>query len=95
MSDISASAEKNADIMIENARLEAENILTEQKQRLAQLQQKEKLLKDRVISSRMRFQYLLESELKSLKILDTDILGETVIDEFDEFLNSLDEEEKK
>ena len=91
MADISASAEKKAQMLIENAQTEAEGIISSTKENLARLQQQEKILKDRVVSSRMRFQYLLESELKSLKILDTDILGEKVVDEFDEFLNSLEE----
>ncbi len=93
MADISASAEKKAQMLIENAQTEAEGIISSTKENLARLQQQEKILKDRVVSSRMRFQYLLESELKSLKILDTDILGEKVVDEFDEFLNSLEEED--
>ena len=91
MSDISASAEKKAQLLIDNAQIKADEIISSTKQDLAQLKQQEKLLKDRVVSARMRFQYLLESELKSLKILDTDILGEKVVDEFDEFLNSLEE----
>ena len=94
MADISASTEKKAEILLENAQMKAEEIISSTKNDLAKLQQQEKLLKDRVISARMRFQYLLESELKSLKILDTDILGETVTVEFDEFLNSIDEGEK-
>ena len=93
MADISASAEKKAQMLIDNAQTEAEGIISSTKENLARLQQQEKILKDRVVSSRMRFQYLLESELKSLKILDTDILGEKVVDEFDEFLNSLEEED--
>lgn len=91
MSDISAAAEKKAQLLVDNAQIKADEIISSTKQDLAQLKQQEKLLKDRVISARMRFQYLLESELKSLKILDTDILGEKVVDEFDEFLNSLEE----
>jgi cell division initiation protein len=91
MSDISASAEKKAQLLVENAQIKADEIISSTKQDLAKLKQQEKLLKDRVISARMRFQYLLESELKSLKILDTDVLGEKVVDEFDEFLNSIDE----
>ena len=91
MSDISAAAEKKAQLLVDNAQIKADEIISSTKQDLAQLKQQEKLLKDRVISARMRFQYLLGSELKSLKILDTDILGEKVVDEFDEFLNSLEE----
>ncbi len=91
MADISAAAEKKAAMLVENAQIKAEEIISSTKENLSKLQQQEKLLKDRVISSRMRFQYLLESELKSLKILDTDILGEKVSDEFDDFLNSIDE----
>ena len=92
MADISESAEKKAQLLVENAQIKADEIISSTKQDLAQLKQQEKLLKDRVVSARMRFQYLLESELKSLKILDTDILGEKVVDEFDEFLNSLEKE---
>ena len=92
MSDISASAEKKAEMLVENAKIEAEQIISSTKDNLARLQQQEKIIKDRVVSARMRFQYLLESELKSLNILDTDILGEKVVDEFDEFLESLENE---
>ena len=92
MTDITESANKKAEMLIENAKIEAEGIISSTKDDLSKLQQQEKLLKDRVVSARMRFQYLLESELKSLKILDTDILGEKVSDEFEDFLNSLEED---
>jgi len=95
MTEISESAEKKAEMLIENAKLEAEEIVKTTKQDLARLEQQEKMLKDRVISARMRFQYLLETELKSLKMLDIDVLGEKVNDEFDDFLESIDEGDKK
>jgi cell division initiation protein len=94
MSDISESANKKAEITISSAEAEAEEILRDARKELDGLKQQEKIMKDRVISARMRFQYLLESEMKTLKMLDLDVLGEKVSDEFDDFINSLEAEGK-
>ena len=63
MNDISASAEKRADILIRNAEIDAAAIVRQAKDNLVNLQAEEKMLNERITSLKTRFRALLEGEL--------------------------------
>lgn len=63
MSDIAASAEKRADILIRNAEIDAAAIVRQAKDNLVNLQAEEKMLNERISSLKTRFRALLEGEL--------------------------------
>ena len=63
MSDISASAEKRADILIKNAELDAELKKKQAEEAANRLKDEEDNLRDIVSSARLRFKNLLENEL--------------------------------
>ncbi len=77
MSDISASAEKRADILIKNAELDAELKTRAASETVERLQQEEKLLTDRVSSMKSRLRSVLQSELDRLDLLGDDFFGGT------------------
>lgn len=63
MSDISASAEKRADILIRNAEIDAAAIVRQAKDTVVNLQAEEKMLNERISNLKTRFKALLEGEL--------------------------------
>ena len=63
MSDISASAEKRADIMIKNAELDAELKKKQAEDAVNRLKDEEDSLRSIVTSAKLRFRNLLEAEL--------------------------------
>ena len=67
MSDISASAEKRAEIILKNARLDAEVIQREAKDSIEKLTDEGKELKNKVARYRERYRQLLEDELGQLE----------------------------
>lgn len=93
MSDISASSEKKAELIVQNARIEAENIISNAKSNVESYQQLEKQLKIRIDALRSRFKFQLESELKSIDSLDINIMGERIADDFEEMMGSLEQEQ--
>ena len=63
MSDISASSEKRAEILLKNAELDAELITREAKENVERLKEEAASLENKVSSFRMRYRSLLETEL--------------------------------
>jgi len=63
MNDLSASAEKRADILIRNAEIDAASMIRQAKANLVNLQAEEKMLLERVTTLKKNFKTLLESEL--------------------------------
>ena len=64
MSDISASAEKRADILIKNAEIDAAAIVREAQDKLKSLKAEEAQITERVSAYKSRFKSMLEAELK-------------------------------
>jgi len=97
MKDISASAEKRADILIRNAEIDAAAIVRQAKDNLINLQAEEKMLNERVGAFKSRFKSLLESELTHFNELSAasktieNAKMEQAKEEFDSILNSVED----
>lgn len=63
MTDISAGAEKRADIIIRNAEIDAAAMVRQAKNNLVNLQAEEKMLSERMLNFRSRFKAMLKAEL--------------------------------
>ena len=75
MADISASAEKRADILLKNAQLDAELKARQAEESVERLREEEANLSRRVASIRSRFKTILESELERFDDLTEEIFG--------------------
>ena len=75
MADISASAEKRADILLKNAQLDAELKSRQAEESVERLREEEANLSRRVASIRSRFKTILESELERFDDLTEEIFG--------------------
>ena len=75
MSDISASAEKRADILLKNAQLDAELKQRQALESVERLKQEENELMQRVSVAKARFKSYLESELERFNGLSEEIFG--------------------
>ena len=64
MSDISASAEKRADILLKNAELDAQLLQKEAKDNADRIAEESEAMKNRFIDFRSRYKKLLQSELQ-------------------------------
>jgi len=76
LNDISASAEKRANMIIQNAELEAQGKLGRIEDDLRNLQAKKNQLESDVYSLKIRLKNTLESELERIELMDKDVLGE-------------------
>ncbi len=76
MNDISASAEKRAQILLKNAELEAESITREAKESVERYREEAAGLKNRVGVFKTRFRTMLESELERFDTLSVELFGE-------------------
>ncbi|MBO5667135.1 MAG: DivIVA domain-containing protein [Firmicutes bacterium] len=76
MSDISASSEKRAEILLKNAELDAELITREAKENVERLKEEAMSLENKVSSFRMRYRSLLETELDKLDSLTQELFGD-------------------
>ncbi|MBR0140481.1 MAG: DivIVA domain-containing protein [Firmicutes bacterium] len=75
MSDISASAEKRAEILIKNAELDAEIKERQAMDAVQRLKEEEQSLSERVNLIRTRFKSLLEAELARFDSLSDELFG--------------------
>ena len=82
MSDISASAEKRADAIIQNARAEANRIMTDAKDSAGAMQVRQDTLRKRINSYQTKYKELLMSELAKLRTEEDDLFGELKEDFF-------------
>ena len=88
MADISASAERRAELMMRDAELEAENMLLDAKVTVRQLSDEHVILSNKVQRLRANFKKMLEAELQSL---DDDVYG--LLDDLDRSdVSSIDKE---
>lgn len=76
MSDISASAEKRASILLKNATLDAELIQREARDSVERLKEEGASLQNRVSAFRTRYRSLLESELDKFDTLAAELFSD-------------------
>ena len=84
MSDISASAEKRADILLKNAELDAQLLQKEAKDNADRIAEESEAMKNRFIDFRSRYKKLLQSELERFESLSGEMFPELGIDDFDD-----------
>ncbi|MBQ0078751.1 MAG: DivIVA domain-containing protein [Eubacterium sp.] len=84
MADISASADKRADILLKNAELDAQLIKKEAQETAARLNEESEVLKARFIDFRTRYKKLLQQELQRFESLSGDLFPELGVDDFDD-----------
>ena len=83
MADISASAEKRADILLKNAELDAELMKKEARETAEDIARESEAIRTRFISFRTRYKQLLESELQKFDSLSMEIFPELGQDNYD------------
>ncbi|MCR5481658.1 MAG: DivIVA domain-containing protein [Clostridia bacterium] len=76
MGDISASAEKRAEILLKNAELDAELIQREARESVERLNEESVLLRNRFTAFQSKFKTLLESELEKFDTLSMEIFSQ-------------------
>ena len=76
MGDISASAEKRAEILLKNAELDAQLIQREAKEEADRLAEENVQLRSRFIEFRSKYKTLLESELEKFDTLSEELFRE-------------------
>lgn len=84
MADISASADKRADILLKNAELDAQLIKKEAQETAIRLNEESEALKARFIDFRTRYKKLLQQELQRFESLSGDLFPELGVDDFDD-----------
>ena len=75
MNDISASAEKRADIIVKNAELDADQMIKNARESVEKLKDEEKSLAQRVGSLKHRLKNILQTELDRFDSIDQDLFG--------------------
>lgn len=88
MADISASAEKRADILLKNAELDAQLMQKEARDMADRITEESAAMKSRFIDFRTRYKKLLESELQRFESLSGEIFPELGVDDFDDLPNT-------
>ena len=81
MGDISASAEKRAEILLKNAELDAQLIQREAKESVERLTEEMISMKNRLNIFRTRYRSLLESELEKFDNLSAELFADKVIED--------------
>ena len=89
MSDISASAEKRAEVLLKNAELDADLIRREARETSDRFMDESKSIRTRVSALREKYKNLLEAELERFDMLSADIFTEA-----DDIVKSLPEEKE-
>ena len=89
MSEISASAEKRAEVLLKNAELDADLIRREARETSERFMDESKSIRTRVSALRETYKNLLEAELERFDMLSADIFTEA-----DDIVKSLPEEKE-
>ncbi|MFQ7102877.1 MAG: DivIVA domain-containing protein [Anaerovoracaceae bacterium] len=84
MADISASAEKRADILLKNAELDAQLMQKNAKDAADRIAEESQAMKNRFVDFRNRYKKLLESELQRFESISGEMFPELGIDDFDD-----------
>ncbi|GAB1476678.1 DivIVA domain-containing protein [Bacillota bacterium] len=88
MGDISASAEKRAEILVKNAELDADRITREAREAAERLHDENTNLRNRLNVFRTRYKTLLESELEKFDTLSAELFADRDIDDLKNILES-------
>ncbi|MDO4393384.1 MAG: DivIVA domain-containing protein [Bacillota bacterium] len=91
MSEISASADKRADILLKNAELDAQLITKEAQENADRINEASQALKSRFVDFRTRYKKLLQSELQRFESLSGELFPELGVDDFDDLPDASDE----
>ena len=81
MGDISASAEKRAEILLKNAELDAEIIVREARESVERLNEETTILKNRFMMFQSKYRSLLEMELERFDTFSAEIFNEFGVDD--------------
>ena len=81
MADISASAERRAELMMRDAELEAENMLADAKMSIKKITDEHQMLSNKVKRLRANFRRMLENELAKLDEDEFDVIKELAEEE--------------
>jgi len=92
MGDISASAERRAEILLKNAELDADRITREARESAERLHEENANLRNRLNVFRTRYKTLLESELEKFDILSAELFEDK---DMDDLKNILEERTNK
>lgn len=87
MGDISASAEKRAEIVVKNAELDADRIIREAREAAERLHDENNDLRNSLIMFRTRYKTLLESELEKFDLLSAEIFKKEEVEELKGIVN--------
>lgn len=90
MADISASADKRADILLKNAELDAQLITKEAQENADRINEASQALKSRFIDFRTRYKKMLQSELQRFETLSGELFPELGVDDFDDLPDAAD-----
>ncbi|MDO4869968.1 MAG: DivIVA domain-containing protein [Bacillota bacterium] len=88
MADISASADKRAEVLLKNAELDAELMRKSAREDAEALAKESIAMKERFINFRNNYKRLLESELQRFESLSGELLPELGVDDFDDLPQS-------
>ena len=86
MGDISASAERRAEILLKNAELDADRIVREAKESSERLHDENTGLRNRLNVFRTRYRTLLESELEKFDTLSSELFADKEMDDLKSIL---------
>ena len=95
MGDISASAEKRAEILLKNAELDAELIQREARENVERLTEENATLKRRFAEFRTRYKSLLESELERFETMSSEIYTQYGMDDLKDIASPETKEKKE
>lgn len=84
MSDISASAEKRAQILMKNAEMEAQTMIRTAKEAVARMNEENAQIKNKLTGFRKKYKEMLERELKQFEDSAADLYEELSIDDLSE-----------
>lgn len=88
MGDISASAEKRAEILLKNAELDADRITREAREYAERLHKENENLRNRFNAFRTKYKALLESELERFDILSKELFDDKGMEDLKSILES-------
>lgn len=93
MADISASAEKRAEILLKNAELDAQLMQKEAKDMAEKIAEENEAMKNRFIDFRTKYKKLLQSELQRFESLSGEMFPELGVDDFDDLPEATEKKE--
>ena len=84
MADISASADKRAEVLLKNAELDAELMRKSAREDVEAIAKESQAMRDRFVKFRNNYKRLLEAELSRFESLSGELLPELGVDDFDD-----------